>query len=177
MSSAELIYYVAQSLDGYITDSKERVDWLDHFASENEDYGYNSFYSDIDSLVMGSNTYKFIERYGEWPYSGKPSWVLSQSSLGKMDSLIQISSQSPQAVLNQIQEQGYRKTWLVGGANLAKSFLAINAITGYIVTIMPVILGNGLPLMADLKQMENLEMTNRKIYPSGIVQLSFKPGD
>ncbi len=171
MASHELIYYVAQSVDGYIADVNEKVDWLDGFGDENEDFGYHSFYDNIDSLVMGSSTYKFVEQYGEWPYPGKPSWVLTGKNREAMDPLIRISNQSPVDVLREIRDSGFKRTWLVGGGKLASSFLEIGAITEFIITIIPVLLGDGFPVIADLDKRHNLTITKKTVFDSGVVQL------
>lgn len=175
MTTPELVYYVAQSLDGYIADQDEKVDWLDAFGNEEEDFGYNSFYENIDSLVMGSSTYEFIERYGEWPYPGKPSWVLSGKNREAMDPLIRISDQSPADVLREIRDSGFKRTWLVGGGKLATSFLEIDAITEYIITIIPVLLGSGLPLLAGLDKFHRLTVNKKTVFDSGVVQLHLSP--
>jgi len=175
MKSPELIYYVAQSLDGYITDREGSVDWLSPFEETGEDFGYYSFYDSTDSMIMGGNTYRLIQEFGEWPYPGKPSWIVSRTSTEKMDPKIHFSAQSPQKTLKQIRSLGFQRSWLVGGAGLAKSFQEIGVITEYILTIIPVLLGGGLPLLADSRLYSDLIMKQHLTYKSGVVQLIYTP--
>jgi dihydrofolate reductase len=81
-------YYCAASLDGYIAEVDDTPDWLTGYAGvppgralSPVERGYHDFYADVGALVSGSVTYEFIlgelERGTEWPYAGKPCWVLS----------------------------------------------------------------------------------------------------
>lgn len=173
MTTKKLIYYVAQSVDGYIADKNGSVDWLNSFEESSKDYGYQSFYDGIDSLVMGSQTYQFILDYGKWIYPKNPCWVFSKRQLDKIDPLVQFSSDPPLQVLQQIRKKGYSNTWLVGGAQLANSFFEINAITDYIIHVMPVVLGEGIPLLSAPATRSDLELTEKNTFPSGAVQLIY----
>jgi dihydrofolate reductase len=73
-----VIYYVAASLDGYIAPPDRGLSWLEPFASPEEDYGYADFYRSIDAVLIGSQTFKQVSRFPQWPYADKPSWVFSQ---------------------------------------------------------------------------------------------------
>src|SRR5215218_11379598 len=89
-------YYCASSLDGYIAESDDTLDWLLKYEGSFEGAdstfegadsaegkaGYDAFYEGIGALVMGSVTYEFVlEHVDEWPYAGKPAWVLSSRDL------------------------------------------------------------------------------------------------
>ena len=82
-------YYAAATLDGYIAESDDTLDWLLKYEGEFEGAdsdasraGYEGFYEGIGALVMGSVTYEWVlEHVGRWPYAGKPTWVLSTREL------------------------------------------------------------------------------------------------
>jgi dihydrofolate reductase len=85
-------YYCAASLDGYIAEVDDTLDWLTGYTGvppgrdlSPVEGGYHDFYADVGALVSGSVTYEFIlgelERGTEWPYAGKPCWVLSSRKL------------------------------------------------------------------------------------------------
>ena len=82
-------YYAAQTLDGYIAEADDSIDWLTGYEgsfegadSDEGQAGYDAFYEGIGALVMGSVTYEWVLAHGRaWPYAGKPTWVLSSREL------------------------------------------------------------------------------------------------
>src|SRR6266542_497145 len=88
---ARCVYYAAVSLDGYIAEADDTIDWLTAYDGTYEgeappvEGGYEEFYAEVGALVSGSVTYEWIlghmARGGEWPYRGKPCWVLSSREL------------------------------------------------------------------------------------------------
>ena len=83
----EIVYYVAASLDGFIATADGGIDWLRPFENTGEDYGYGEFYASIEAVLMGRKTYEKSLEFPEWPYSGKPYWVLSKAN-GKTPSKV-----------------------------------------------------------------------------------------
>src|SRR5215217_3705233 len=87
------VYYAAMSLDGYIAESDDSIDWLMGYpgvepapAVTPVEGGYDEFYEDIGALVMGSVTYEWVLAHADaWPYPGKPSWVLTSRDLRAVD--------------------------------------------------------------------------------------------
>ena len=78
---ARVRFYVATSLDGFIADREGSVDWLAPYDARL--YGYDKFVAEVGALIMGRRTYEMISAIGEdWPYAGKPVFVLSSRSLG-----------------------------------------------------------------------------------------------
>ena len=173
-----VILYIAASLDGYIARLDGAVDWLDVVAAEGEDYGYSAFYESIDSVIMGSKTYEEIIQVlspNEWPYAGKLSYVLSGRGFQNSNPEIVISAQSPAEALAGLNEAGAQRIWLVGGGALAASMLALDLIDEIILSIIPMTLGEGLPLFPSLDQAERgFELLATKGYPSGLVQIHYR---
>jgi len=170
----EVIYYVAASLDAYIATTDGGVDWLAPFESAGEDYGYADFYASIDAVLLGSRTYKQCLGFAEWPYPGKPCWVFSKRRLKPARRDVSVTARSPREVLAELEARGYRRAWLVGGGKLAASFRAKGLITEYIVSVVPVVLGAGIPLFASRGLKESLTLAGSKPYPSGLVQLRYR---
>src|SRR5215510_1853952 len=77
----EVIYYVAASLDGHIAPLDKGLSWLEPFESSAEDYGYGDFYRSIDAVLVGSQTFKQVAQFPQWPYPDKPCWVCSLTPL------------------------------------------------------------------------------------------------
>lgn len=173
-----VILYIAASIDGCIARLDGAVDWLDVVAAEGEDYGYTSFYASIDSVIMGSKTYEEIIHVlspDEWPYAGKRSVVLTRRALKSSDPQIVISAERPDVALARLKAAGAQRIWLLGGGALVASMLALDLIDEIILSIIPMTLGEGLPLFPALGQTErSFELLETKGYASGLVQIHYR---
>lgn len=169
----EIIYYVAVSLDGYVAPLDGKVDWLAAYNSGDEDYGFWEFYNSVDALVEGSKTYDQALGFGEWPHPGKPCWVFTNRRLEVKQPEVTLTSATPSEVVTQLKARGFRRLWLVGGSRLAASFRASGLTTEYVLSIMPVFLGAGIPLFGTNGPKETLKLVESKSYPSGLVQLRY----
>jgi dihydrofolate reductase len=158
----EIVYYVAASLDGFIATPDGGIDWLKPFEGGAEDYDYGEFYASVEAVLMGRKTYEQSLQFPEWPYAGKPYWVFSRSN-----------GNTPSSVVKEMQARGLRRAWLVGGGKLAAAFRAEGLITEHIVSVIPVLLGSGIPLFDGPGSAETLKLLGSKTYDSGIVQLRY----
>ena len=163
----EIIYYVAASLDGFIATPEGGIDWLKPFEGTGEDYGYGEFYASIEAVLLGRVTYEQCLEFPEWPYAGKPYWVLSRTQ-GKT------AANTPASVVAEMKARGLRRAWLVGGGKLAAAFRAERLITQHIVSIVPVLLGAGIPLFDGPGPRDELRLLGSRGYPSGIIQVRYE---
>jgi dihydrofolate reductase len=171
----EVVYYVAASLDGYIATDDGGVDWLAPFQSASEDHGTGELYSSVDALLMGSDTYEFALKLGQWPSSDKPSWVFTGRDLRLLHPSITLTAQNPAEIVELLRGRGIRRAWLMGGGELATSFRSAGLISRFIISIFPVILGSGIPLFSPTSSGEDsLRLIEVKPFASGIVQLSYE---
>lgn len=171
----EVVYYVAASLDGYLAPVDGSLDWLMPFEGTDEDHGYAEFYASVDAVLVGSRTYEQMIGFGDWPYVGTPTWVFSSRDLEADRPDVTITDSSPAAVLKQLDVRGVRRAWLVGGGALAGAFESAGLITEYIVSVIPVLLGAGIPLFGGPVPLRNLHLEGTTRYSDGIVQLRYLP--
>jgi len=171
----EIIYYVAASLDGYIATPDGGVGWLAPFEGAGEDYGYAAFYASVDALLLGSRTYEQVLTFGEWPYAGKPCWVFSRRPPAPARLGVIVTAQTPGQVAADLEARGIRRAWLVGGGQLAGAFRVEGLIGETIVSIIPVLLGAGIPLFGAPASttVETLKLVEHKVYANGVVQLRY----
>ncbi|MBW4561500.1 MAG: dihydrofolate reductase family protein [Mojavia pulchra JT2-VF2] len=169
----QIIYQVAVSIDGYIAAADGSVDWLSAFQIEDNDYGYAQFYASIDALLMGSRTYEQVIGFGEWAYPGKPCWVVSRRSLKVEQPEVRLTSNSPGEIIAELQAQKLNRVWLVGGGQLAASFRAQGLISEYMIAVIPMILGAGIPLFGSPGLQEHLNLVECKPFPQGVVLLRY----
>jgi dihydrofolate reductase len=151
-------YYTATTLDGFIADSDNSLDWL--FTREQEKDGplnYGDFIAGVGALAMGSTTYEWIldhEFAGKdraewrWPYE-IPCWVFTHRQLPVVpDARIEFTSADIASVHKEMAAAaGDRNVWIVGGGDLAGQFAEAGLLDEVIVSIAPVTLGAGAPLL------------------------------
>lgn len=149
------IVYIATSLDGYIADKGNQIDWLHEVPNpEGSDSGFGAFMQRIDALVMGRNTFEKVISFDcEWPYP-KPVFVLSNSltsvPTGYEDKVSLVRGELKK-VVSDLNEQGYNELYIDGGVTI-QNFLKEDMIDELIITTIPIILGGGIPLFGELSQ-------------------------
>jgi dihydrofolate reductase len=163
-----LIYYVASSLDGYIADENGEVDWLPEL-DPHYDFGYAEFLAGIDALLMGRRTYEQVLTFGDWPYAGKPTRVWTRHPLEDPPPETGTIAGAPVEVARQLDADGFSRVWLVGGAELAEALRREGLIDEWIVALVPVTLGAGVPLFGGVQ--ERLRIDRVQSHPGSIVQL------
>lgn len=176
--SIKVSVYIATSLDGFIARTNGEVDWLDQ-ASENvpegEDHGFAEFMSSVDTLVMGRNTYEKVLSFGQWPYGETPVIVLSRNPIEFPRSLpetLSHSSDAPQALCDKLADQGRAHVYLDGG-NTIQRFLSAGLVDEITVSIIPLIIGSGIPLFGPTAADISLHCLSSKAFDSGIVQVKY----
>lgn len=146
---SKLILYIAASLDGYIADAKGGVDFLYETPSPSPDTAYEAFYDSVHALIMGGRTYRQIVETlapDQWPYEGKPCYVYTSQSLGRAPSGVMRADMPPAELLQSIRRKHPGDVWLVGGGDIVRAFMQQNLIDVYCIYMMPVLLGEGVPL-------------------------------
>ncbi len=175
--TAKASVFIATSLDGFIARPNGDLDWLDQAnttVTEGEDCGYTAFMDTVDILIMGRNTYEKVLTFGPWPYE-KPVIVLSRNPIDIPTELTTVthSSKTPQALHTRLSAEGTKRLYIDGGITIQR-FLASGLITDLTITLIPVILGEGIPLFSPQQQDISLTHTETISYPFGFVQLKYK---
>lgn len=143
-----IVYYAAMSLDGRISGPDHDLAFLQTLDGGND---YEVFYADVDSLIMGARTWDFMVAHGSWPYAGKPTWIVTHA-----EELAEIPGAEPVErfagsvgeLVAEIASRGLKRTWLVGGGDLAGQFLGADMLDELILTVAPTLVGRG-PALAD----------------------------
>jgi dihydrofolate reductase len=171
-ASPEVVYYVASSLDGFIATADGSVAWLAPFEASVEDYGYAEFLTGVDGLLFGRRTYEQSLTFGPWPYAGTPAWVFSHARVEAMPD-VRVTDRTPAEVVAEASTLGLRRLWLVGGGALARSFLEAGLIDEYIISLIPVVLGGGVPIFAAPGRQERLRLVAETTFHDGVVQVHY----
>ena len=170
----QVILYIAASIDGYIASPDGGVDWLSEFDSGEEDYGYAKFFESIDALLMGSRSYEQVLTFGGWPYEGKTSFVFTQQDLSSERRDVRFVSGDPVDEMKNITKLGFKKVWMMGGAALIDSFRSRLLINEFIISTIPVLLGDGIPLFKPGAARQKLVLISAKEYKSGLVKSHYR---
>lgn len=163
-------YFVACSLDGYITGKDGDISWL----FTDGDYGYADFYAETDTLLMGRTTFDVSMTFGECPYLGKEVLVFSRTKSGTPHPGIRYLNDDPAASTRRLKSEPGNTIWLVGGSQLAAPLLQEKLVDELVLSIHPVTLGDGIPLFPNGMPKTDWKVIASKIFDSDLVQLTYQ---
>lgn len=163
--------YIATSLDGYIARPDGGIDWLSAVERPGEDYGFAAFYASVDALVMGRKTWETALGFPEWPYAGRRVAVMSSRPRTPRHGET-FHAGAPAGLLAALAADGVRHVYVDGGATI-RSFLAAGLVDELTVSIVPVLLGAGIPLFGDGVPEKTLSLQSSRAFGSGLVQLRY----
>lgn len=167
--------FIAMSLDGYIADSKGGVDWLVGQGNDDENIdAYSDFVKDIDTVLMGWNTYYQIITElspNEWVYDDFTTYVVTHNKHASSDK-IRFTDESPVELVKKLRKEIGKDVWICGGANLIQQLVREDLIDYYYITIIPTILGSGIRLFENAKHEIKLRLLNTQSY-NGMTDLIY----
>ena len=170
---SKVIYYVASTLDGYIATKDHTLEWLENFDVGDDASSYEDFYQKIGAIVMGSKTYKWIldNCPGEWPYVDIPTFIITTENLAKPPhENIQFVQDSAHDLAKKAKDSANGKdVWIVGGGKTAAYFANSRVLDQLFITIIPVFLGNGIPLIPVENKLRT-KLLSHRILRSGVIE-------
>lgn len=143
-----VILYTAISLDGYLADQEGTVNWISGENPQDDMPWYEPFYHSIDVILMGNTTYSQITTEISpdiWMYGDKKTYVFTHGDEGESKE-ISFTNRSPKDLIHYLKHRKGKDIWLCGGANLIAQCIAEDLVDEYHLTLIPVLLGGGLPL-------------------------------
>lgn len=167
--------FIATSLDGFIARRNGDVSWLGEPPEDGEDYGFAAFMASVDYLVMGRNTFDVVRSFGEWPYT-KPVVVLTHRPLAipaVLSSKVEAMSGEPSEVVETLHARGAKHLYIDGGLTI-RAFLAAGLIQRITIAVIPILLGDGVPLFGALPHDFRLRLVDSRKIGAGIVQSEYE---
>lgn len=147
---AKIKLYIATTIDGYIARNNGNFDWLtDYPITSESDYGYAEFYNAVGTVIMGGQTYHSILSMDvEWAYKDKECYVITRNSMIK-NPHIKLLTDNIIEKIEFLKEKSEKDIWLVGGGQIVSMLLNHNLLDEMIITTVPILLGNGIPLFPE----------------------------
>ena len=164
------------SLDGYIAKRNDDLSFLKLVEKEGEDYGYKEFTSKIDTIIIGRKTYDYVlKEIGPSHYdNGKRDiYVITRTDRPKVGRTTFYSRNIAELVKRLKSEKG-KNIYCDGGAEVIHELLKQNLIDEFIISVIPVLLGNGTRLFKDERPEQTLEFIKAKTFETGLTQLHYK---
>ncbi len=167
--------FVGMSLDGYIADADNSVQWLNDYPQEmGADSHFSNFMESMDALIMGRRTFEAVCSFGQWPYT-KPVMVLSKSLqelAPQYAGKAVLCPESIEGVLAKAHGLGYENLYIDGG-QLIQSFLQKDFIDSLTITTIPIVLGGGIALFGNLIAPLRFEHIHTEILSGGLVMSGY----
>lgn len=178
--------FIGCSFDGFIAREDGAIDWMDTAGKpdveipDNPDLGFSEFISNIDCLVMGSNTLKKLSSFNlsadQWPYGDTRIIALSKSLQEVPENLCgnaEIFSGDIPELIQSLENEGYKHAYVDGG-RVIQSFLKLKLMNEMTITLLPILIGKGISLFADLPEDIHLELMHAQTFPNDFIQTTFR---
>jgi dihydrofolate reductase len=166
--------FIGTSLDGFIARPNGALDFLP--ADGGEPHGYNEFIATVDALVIGRNTFETVLAFPEWPYGKKRVVVLSSKPLDfskVRGGAVEQMSGTPSEIVAKLAATGAHHLYVDGGITIQR-FLRAGQVQRLIITRVPVLIGEGIPLFGALPSDIRLRHISTQHYPSGLVKSEYE---
>ena len=182
-TDSRVTVHMAASLDGFIARKDGRVDWLetaDAFAGGDtmDPQSVDAFLKTIDCYVMGSRTYEtavgFAAKGFGWSYGDKPTFVLTRRELPRIRDTVEFYSGDLAELVNGRLRPAFRSIWFAGGGAVSGECLRRGLADEVRYSILPILIGDGIPFFEKLDRDVALHLTEVKAYVSGMVALRYE---
>lgn len=172
----KVILFIAMSLDGYIADHEGRVDWLGGQGEEEMFDAYSAFVSQVDTVIMGWNTYHQIVTElspEEWVYQELTSYVITHRDCRSADQIL-FWKESPSSLIKMLKQKEGKDIWVCGGGSIVQQLMDENLIDKYYISVIPMLLGKGIRLFGMAEKPIPLRLAETRNY-DGITDLVYEP--
>lgn len=170
----KLTLYIAASADGFIAAPDDDLSFLNAVEVPGEDYGYNEFMATVDTVLLGRKTYDKVVSMGvENPHSDKECYVITRTPRESKGRTIFYTGNITDLIYRLKSENGNR-IFCDGGSEIIDELLRAELIDEIIVSVIPVLLGNGIPLFKPGRARQPLTLVSAQPYASGLVQMHYE---
>lgn len=172
----KLSVFCGVSVDGFLARPNHALDFL--HTGEQVPHGFKEFYSSVDVVVIGRRTFEVVLTFGKWFYGKKLVVVLSRHPVDVSsikDGVVEQMSGKPPEIVAQLKARGFKHAYVDGGITLQR-FLAAGVIDRLVITRVPVLIGEGIPLFGPVPRDISLRHVATRCYKGGLVQSEYEVG-
>lgn len=173
----KVILYIATSLDGYIAKPNDDLSFLSIVEKAGEDYGYTDFINSVDTVIIGRKTYDWVmTQVPEFPHANINSYVVTRTakpSIGKTH----FFTGELKSLIAELKSHKGKDIYVNGGSDIVNELLKDNLIDEYIISIIPILVGDGVKLFNDGRPEQRLKFISTKQFESGLTQLHYLSAD
>jgi len=171
----KIIVHIATSADGYIARPDGDLEWLTSRPAPKGFYGIDAFMKSVDTMLLGRKTYEASLSMGaKFPSKGRYIVFSHHARPADAPSNVEFVNDEPGDFVSRLREEPGKNIWLMGGGELIASFLDAHAIDEFVITMAPVFIGDGIPLIARRHRHVLLELHSLERFENGVVQLHYK---
>jgi dihydrofolate reductase len=170
----KVVVYIACSLDGYIAKTNDDLTFLSIVEQEGEDYGYNNFIQTVDTVIMGRKTYDWVMRQmPAFAHTDKETYIITRTARPSVGTTTFYTGDVPSLILDLKHKEG-KAIFVDGGAEVIHILLKENLVDEFYISIIPILLGEGVRLFKEGFQEQELQLLDVKHFEKGLVQLHYK---
>lgn len=169
----KVILYIASSLDGYIAKANDDLSFLSRVQQEGQDYGYAEFIDNVDTVILGRRTYDWVmKQVKDFPHAPLDSYIITRTPRQDIDKIKFYTGNLKKLILRLKKQRG-KNIFIDGGAEIVNELLKEKLIDQIYLSIVPILLGDGVRLFKDGLPEQNLRLINSKQFETGLIQLQY----
>ena len=171
----KVVLFISMSLDGFLATKNDDLSWLSVVQKDGEDYGYSDFNDTVDTYVVGRTTYDVVVNLtgGSFPPAEKHDCYVITRGNFKDQNGVTFYNGPIEELISKLKKQGGKNIYCDGGGQIVKLLMEKHLIDEFVISVIPVILGDGKRLFIGETPQMDLVLKSSKQYPSGLVQLHY----
>jgi len=174
VNSRQVILYIAMSLDGYIAKPNDDLSFLSIVEKKGEDYGYGEFISEVDTVILGRKTYDWVmQQVSTFPHADKDTFVVTRTPKAAIGKTVFYTGDLTKLVRDLKSKPG-KHIFCDGGAEIVNGLLKQDLIDELIISVIPVLVGEGTRLFNDGRPEQRLQLAGVKTFDTGLVQQHYR---
>jgi dihydrofolate reductase len=174
MNNRKVILYIATSLDGYIAKPNDDLSFLSMVQKQGEDYGYTDFIATVDTVILGRKTYDWVmKQVSEFPHANKQAYIITRTQRPNIGNTVFYTG-SLKELVGKLKNEPGKNIFCDGGAEVVHELLMHQLIDEFIISVVPILVGNGTRLFKDGRPEQALQLASARSFDTGLTQLRYK---